>query len=200
MTYLRLLLVSLSWLASTFYAQSPVANFTASPLTVCVGQNVSFTNTSSANGLGCTVPLTLSFTNTSSQGANFTQAWNFGNSQTSSQFTPPSITYNAQGTFQVVLNVTNTNTGCVNSQTQAIVVSNFQAGITAPSIGCVGQPIPIQDNSTAGANAWNWNFGDPASGSSAAPRQLSPARRVLAQARLCANGGRGRTVYLGGCG
>ena len=227
MTYLRLLLVSLSWLTTTLYAQSPVANFTATPLTVCVGQNVSFTNTSSANGgpalssyqwdfgdgnsatttnaihafstagtftitlvatnangvadaeikpayitvnplpnvgftangLGCTVPLTLSFTNTSSQGANFTQAWNFGNSQTSSQFTPPSITYNAQGTFQVLLNVTNTNTGCVNSQTQAIVVSNFQAGITAPSIGCVGQPIPIQDNSTAGANAWNWNFG-----------------------------------------
>ena len=227
MTPLRLLLVSLSWLLTYIYAQSPIANFTANPLTVCVGQNVNFTNTSSANGgaalssyqwdfgdgnaatttnashafstagtftitlvatnasgvadaeikpayitvnplpnvgfsangLGCTVPLTLSFTNTSSQGANFSQAWNFGNGQTSSQFTPPSITYTAQGTFQVALNVTNTSTGCVNNQTQAIVVSNFQAGITAPAIACVGQPIAFQDNSTAGANAWNWNFG-----------------------------------------
>jgi gliding motility-associated-like protein len=227
MTYLRLLLVSLSCLATHLYAQSPVVNFTASPLTVCVGQNVNFTNTSSsnggpalssyqwdfgdgnaatttnathafstagtftitlvatnangvadaeikpayitvnplpnvnfsANGLGCTVPLTLSFSNTSSQGANFSQAWNFGNSQTSSQYTPPSITYNSQGTFQVVLTVTNNNTGCVNSLTQPIVVSNFQAGITAPAIGCVGQPIAFQDNSTAGANAWSWNFG-----------------------------------------
>jgi len=221
------LLVSISCLASYLYAQSPIANFTANPLTVCVGQNVNFTNTSSANGglalssyqwdfgdgnaatttnaahafstagtftitlvatnangvadaeikpayitvnplpnvnfsangLGCTVPLTLSFSNTSSQGANFSQAWNFGNSQTSSQYTPPSITYNSQGTFQVVLTVTNNNTGCVNSLTQPIVVSNFQAGITAPAIGCVGQPIAFQDNSTAGANAWSWNFG-----------------------------------------
>ncbi|MDP4956031.1 MAG: PKD domain-containing protein [Crocinitomicaceae bacterium] len=227
MTYLRLLLVSISCLASFLYAQSPVANFTATPLVVCVGQNVNFTNTSSANGgpalssyqwdfgdgnsalstnathafstagtftitlvatnangvadaeikpayitvnplpnvnfsangLGCTVPLTLSFNNTSSQGANFAQAWNFGNSQTSTQYTPPSITYNSQGTFQVVLTVTNNNTGCVNSLTQPIVVSNFQAGITAPTTGCVGQAISFQDNSTAGANAWSWNFG-----------------------------------------
>lgn len=227
MTYLRLLLVSFCWLVNTLHAQSPVANFTANPLTVCVGQNVTFTNTSSANGgpalssyqwdfgdgnsatstnathafstagtftitlvatnangvadaeiktayitvnplpnvsfiangLGCTVPLTLSFVNTSSQGANFSQAWNFGNTQTSNQYTPPSITYNTQGTFQVVLNVTNNTTGCTNSQTQAIVVSNFQAGITAPSIGCVGQPIAFQDNSTTGANSWAWNFG-----------------------------------------
>ena len=227
MTYLRILLVSISCLASYLYAQSPIANFTANPLTVCVGQNVNFTNTSSANGgpalssyqwdfgdgnaatttnathafstagtftitlvatnangvadaeikpayitvnplpnvnfsangLGCTIPLTLSFSNSSSQGANFSQAWNFGNSQTSSQYTPPSITYNSQGTFQVVLTVTNNNTGCVNSLTQPIVVSNFQAGITAPAIGCVGQPIAFQDNSTAGANAWSWNFG-----------------------------------------
>ena len=227
MTYLRILLVSISCLASYLYAQSPIANFTANPLTVCVGQNVNFTNTSSANGgpalssyqwdfgdgnaatttnathafstagtftitlvatnangvadaeikpayitvnplpnvnfsangLGCTIPLTLSFSNSSSQGANFSQAWNFGNSQTSSQYTPPSITYNSQGTFQVVLTVTNNNTGCVNSLTQPIVVSNFQAGITAPAVGCVGQPIAFQDNSTAGANAWSWNFG-----------------------------------------
>ena len=227
MTYLRILLVSISCFASYLYAQSPIANFTANPLTVCVGQNVNFTNTSSANGgpalssyqwdfgdgnsattanathafstagtftitlvatnangvadaeikpayitvnplpnvnfsangLGCTVPLTLSFSNSSSQGANFSQAWNFGNSQTSNQYTPPSITYNSQGTFQVVLTVTNNNTGCINSLTQPIVVSNFQAGITAPAVGCVGQPIAFQDNSTAGANAWSWNFG-----------------------------------------
>jgi gliding motility-associated-like protein len=39
------------------------------------------------------------------------------------------------------------------------VVSNFQAGITAPAAGCVGTAISFQDNSTAGANAWNWSFG-----------------------------------------
>ena len=221
------LLVPILFLMQHYFAQGPIANFTANPLVVCVGETVSFTNTSnsnggsaiasyqwdfgdgnsatttnanhafstsgtftitlvatnangvadaeikpayitvnplpivsfSANGLGCTVPLTLSFNNASSQGANFTQAWNFGNGQTSSLYNPANITYNNQGTFQVALTVTNTITGCVNSQTQAIVVSNFQAGITAPSVGCVGQPVAIEDNSTAGANVWNWNFG-----------------------------------------
>lgn len=224
---LRFFLLFFLLCAGNILAQSPVANFTATPLTVCVGQNVTFTNTSSANGgptltsyqwdfgdgssatstnathafstagtftitlvatnangvadaeikaayitvnplpnvnfnangLGCTVPLTLSFSNSSSQGANFAQSWNFGNSQTSTQYNPPSITYNAQGTYQVVLTVTNNNTGCVNSMTQAIVVSNFQAGITAPAVACAGQSISFQDNSTAGANSWAWNFG-----------------------------------------
>jgi gliding motility-associated-like protein len=227
MTYLRFLLVSISWLAHSIFAQSPVANFSANPLVVCVGENVNFTNTSSpnggpalssyqwdfgdgnastttntthafstpgtftitlvatnvngiadaeikpayitvnplpnvsfaANGLGCTVPLTLSFTNNSSQGANFSQSWNFGNGQTSTQYAPQNITYNSQGTFQAQLTVTNNNTGCINSLTQPIVVSNFQAGITAPSVGCVGQAILFEDNSTIGANTWNWNFG-----------------------------------------
>jgi gliding motility-associated-like protein len=113
----------------------------------------------SVNGLGCTVPLTLSFVNSSSNGANFSNAWNFGNSQNSTATNPPNITYNAAGTYTISLNVTNTNTSCVANSTQTIQVANFQAGITAPTFGCVGQAISFQDNSTAGANAWSWNFG-----------------------------------------
>ncbi|MEN9699421.1 MAG: hypothetical protein RLZZ301_619 [Bacteroidota bacterium] len=225
------------WLPFFYWGQSPVANFSANPLTVCVGQAVNFTNTSSANGgpaissyqwdfgdgssattsnashafstagtftitlvvtnangvadaeikasyitvnplpnvgftangLGCTVPLTLSFTNNSAQGAIYSQAWNFGNSQTSTLYTPPSITYSTQGTFNVSLTVTNTSTGCVNQSTQAIVVSNFQAGITAPAYGCVGQAVNFQDNSTAGANSWSWNFGSAGNSSAENP-------------------------------
>ena len=41
----------------------------------------------------------------------------------------------------------------------SVVVSNFQSGITAPIIACVGSSISFQDNSTAGANQWSWNFG-----------------------------------------
>ena len=112
----------------------------------------------SVSGLGCTVPLTVGFTNTSSSGANFTYAWNFGNGQNSNLQTPANVTYNAAGTYGVTLTVTNTTTGCVAAFTDSIVVSNFQAGITAPSTGCVGSAITFQDNSTAGANQWNWNF------------------------------------------
>ncbi|MCX8486777.1 MAG: PKD domain-containing protein, partial [Crocinitomicaceae bacterium] len=113
----------------------------------------------SVNGLGCTVPLTLSFVNSSSSGANFSNAWNFGNSQNSTAANPQNITYNSAGSYTITLNVTNTSTSCVATSTQSIQVSNFQAGITAPTFGCVGQAISLQDNSTAGANAWSWNFG-----------------------------------------
>jgi len=124
-------------------------------ITVLPAPNVGF----NVNGLGCTVPLTVSFANTSSSGANFTYAWNFGNGQNSNVQNPPNVTYNTAGNYGVQLTVTNTTTGCVASYTDSIVVSNFQAGITAPATGCVGNPISFQDNSTAGANAWNWSFG-----------------------------------------
>jgi gliding motility-associated-like protein len=113
----------------------------------------------SVNGLGCTVPLTLSFSNSSSSGTNFSQSWNFGNSQTSTLANPPNITYNAAGSYTINLSVTNTTTSCVANSSQNIQVANFQAGITAPSVGCVGQSVAFQDNSTAGANSWGWNFG-----------------------------------------
>ena len=124
-------------------------------ITVLPAPNVGF----NVSGLGCTVPLTVSFANTSSSGANFTYAWNFGNGQNSNVQNPPNVTYNTAGNYGVQLTVTNTTTGCVASYTDSIVVSNFQAGITAPATGCVGNPISFQDNSTAGANAWNWSFG-----------------------------------------
>ena len=224
----KLLLVLLFSLAYfTANAQSPTANFTALPLSVCAGVPVNFTSTSTTNGgpaitqyswnfgdgvtvttqnpnhiftnagtytvtlvvtnanggvdsevkpnyitvlpspnvafnltgLGCTVPLTVGFNNTSSSGANYTYAWSFGNGQNSTVQTPANVTYNTAGSYAVQLTVTNTSNGCVASLTDSIVVSNFQAGISAPTIGCVGTAITFQDNSTAGANAWNWNFG-----------------------------------------
>ena len=221
-------LLSLSFLVSVIlaHAQAPTADFTAAPLSTCVGTAVSFNSTSTTNGgpaitqyswnfgdgvtvttnnpshvyttpgtytitlvvtnanggvdsevkpnyitilpapnvafsvsgLGCTVPLTVGFNNTSSSGANFTYAWNFGNGQNSNLQNPANVTYNAAGTYGVQLTVTNTTTGCAASYTDSIVVSNFQAGITAPATGCVGSAVTFQDNSTAGANQWNWNF------------------------------------------
>ena len=127
----------------------------ANYITVLPAPTVGFNVT----GIGCTVPLTVGFTNTSSSGANFSYAWNFGNGQNSNTQNPANVTYNSAGNFGVQLTVTNTTTGCAASYTDSIVVSNFQAGITAPAAGCVGTAISFQDNSTAGANAWSWSFG-----------------------------------------
>jgi PKD repeat protein len=208
------------------FSQLPTANFTATPLSVCQGQPVTFTNSSSTNGgaaitqyswdfgdgysdsipntthiyntpgtysvtltvtnangqadfelkpsyivvkpaptasfsvngLGCTVPLTVSFSNTGSSGANYSYNWSFGNNQTSTSANPPSQTYTSAGTYNVTLTITNTTSQCTATITEPLVVSNYQAGMTLPSVVCVDQQVDILDNSTAGANTWNWNI------------------------------------------
>jgi gliding motility-associated-like protein len=119
--------------------------------------------TTSTNG--CVLPVGVTFNNTSSGGA--TYAWDFGNGQTSTLQNPAAVNYATAGTYNVSLIVTNS-FGCKDTVTQALVVSNFQAGITAPATACVGVPVAINDNSTVGANAWSWTFtgGSPASSSS----------------------------------
>jgi len=220
-----ILLIFFACCSFLLLAQTPIANFSALPLSVCAGVPVNFTNTSSANGgpaitsnawdfgdgtaattsnathaysisgtysvtlvttnangnvdseikpnyitvlpspnvgfnilgAGCTVPLTLTFNNTSSQGANYSYSWNFGNTQNSTQNNPASVVYNNAGLYTISLTVTNTTNGCSSVQSNPINISNFQTAINAPLVGCVGNPISFIDNSTAGANNWNWN-------------------------------------------
>lgn len=106
-------------------------------------------------GIGCTVPLTLTFNNQSTGGNSY--SWSFGNGQTSTVQSPPAQTYTSAGNYDAILTVTSSN-GCMAKDTQTIVVSNFQADFILPNVGCIGQPISFQDNSTAGANTWNWSF------------------------------------------
>ena len=111
-------------------------------------------------GDGCSVPLGVTFNNLSTSGAGINYAWDFGNGQNSNLQNPPVIIYNANGNYDVQLIVTNTNTGCITAVDQTLAVSDFTAGITAPLTGCAGDPIPLIDASTAGANVWNWTSGD----------------------------------------
>ncbi len=219
---------------AAFAQTPPTANFTGSPTTVCLGQPVLFTSTStqgtaaitsyaydfgdgnaattanashvystpgtytvtlvvqasngqadaevktnyitvnptptanfSASTNGCSLPVGVTFTNTSTGGASY--AWNFGsgNPGTSTQQNPPLVNYSTAGTNNVSLIVTNS-FGCKDTLIQSIVVSNFQAGITVPATACQNSPVLIEDNSTVGANAWNWTFtgGSPGASSS----------------------------------
>ena len=213
--------------ASITFGQAPTANFTASPLEVCVGAPINFTDASTAGavpitsrtwdfgdgaasnalnpthtyttagtytvtlvvtdqngvadaevkpayiivnplpqtsfsftGNGCTVPFDVTFTNSSVAGPNISYDWNFGNGQTSTATNPSAITYSTAGTFTVSLTVTNSTTGCVNTSTNDIVVSNFTAGMNVAASACVGTAVLITDLSTVGANQWNWDFGN----------------------------------------
>lgn len=123
--------------------------------------NPSPTAAFSASTNGCSLPVAVTFANNSS-GANSWQ-WSFDNGQTSTQQNPAAVNYTTAGTYDVQLIVTNS-FGCKDTMEQALVVSNFQAGISAPATACIGSPVTINDNSTVGANAWNWTFngGSPA--------------------------------------
>jgi len=227
---MRLLYFFLLLTSFSFADVAPTAQFTGSPLTVCLGSPVNFTNQSTngtapinawawdfgdgnsatttnaahiytapgtytvtltvtaSNGQadaevkvnyvvvnpkpnaaftastnGCALPVGVTFNNTSSAATSY--AWNFGNTQTSTLQNPAVVNYPTAGTFNVSLIITN-NFGCKDTATQALVVSNYQAGITAPTTACVGAAVSVNDNSTVGANAWNWTFGGGAPGSS----------------------------------
>lgn len=99
----------------------PVANFYANVTTVTAGGSVSFTNTS----LYCYAGTTYSWTFTG------------GTPASSTLQTPPAITYNTPGTYNVSLTVTNTNGNNTYVATNYIVVA-------APT-GCtkVNLPAPV---------------------------------------------------------
>ncbi len=88
---------------------APIADFTASATSICVGQTVTFTN--NTNG---TAPLTYS--------------WSFqgGNPATSSA-TNPQVTYPTAGTYSVTLTATNSNGSNQAVKTGYITVSGVQA-------------------------------------------------------------------------
>jgi gliding motility-associated-like protein len=114
------------------------------------------------SGNGCTVPFSVSFNNTTPQISGQTYAWNFGNGQTSTAYSPPNLTYSSVGSYTVTL--TATSSGCSKTFTKQINVSNYLAAINAPLTVCKGQPVTFNDNSTVGASSWQWNAG--AAGSS----------------------------------
>jgi len=111
-------------------------------------------------GTPCSVPFDATFTNNSETGANITYAWDFGNGQTSVDFTPLGVVYAAVGTYDISLTVTNSVTGCSSTFNSQIDVNEFQAGITTSDSVCVNQTIQIDDASSSGADSWFWTFGD----------------------------------------
>ncbi|MNU71119.1 Protease 1 precursor [compost metagenome] len=114
---------------------------------------------------GCSLPVNVSFNNTSTGATSY--SWNFGNTQTSTLQNPAAVNYASAGTYNVTLIATNS-FGCKDTIVKPIVVSNFQAGITAPATACQNTPVSITNSSTVGSNSWNWTFtgGSPASSSS----------------------------------
>lgn len=137
--------------------QLPYAQFAFSSPN-CAGSPVSFTNLS-----------------TTPQGSLTTWQWDFGDGSTPQVITFPnnpnvSYIYNVPGNYTVTLTVTNSN-GCQAFVSKVVPVTvNPIAHYTFPASNCAGASVPFTDASQANGGTaittWNWNFGDPASGSS----------------------------------
>ena len=126
----------------TVYAK-PTPAFTANNYTVCIGQQVQFTD--------------------GSTGATAWQ-WQFGDG-TFSAIPSPAHTYNTPGTYTVKLIVRNTNPSgnvCVDSTTRAItVVAVLPGNTTVSGISSPCAPFTVTfTNLTTPAVSINWNYGD----------------------------------------
>jgi gliding motility-associated-like protein len=125
----------------------PVANFSASPTSICVGACVNFTDMSTS----------------STAGGITTWAWTFTGAVTTSSSVqnPTNICYSAAGTYQVVLTVTDANGTDTETKIGYITVSTC----TPPTVGftisdttiCAGSCITFTNNSV-GATLWQWTF------------------------------------------
>ncbi|MCB0381356.1 MAG: hypothetical protein KDD24_08870, partial [Flavobacteriales bacterium] len=118
------------------------AVFSLSPDTICAGQSISFTESSTISGLGSIN----------------SWDWDFdgdGNVDVSTQNPTPQV-YNTPGTYDVNLSVATT--GCVDDTTIQVVVNPLStANFTAPAV-CLGDTTVFTDISTAGVDSWNWDF------------------------------------------
>lgn len=129
----------------TVYAK-PLAQFTPDRVTVCIGESIQFSNTSS----GAT-----------------TYSWNFGDGSSSS-LVNPSHAYSSAGTYTVKLYSSNTNAPgviCVDSALVNIeVVSQLPGSFTITSNGSCAPLSVTFTNDIAHANQTSWDFGDGTTG------------------------------------
>ena len=110
-------------------------------------------NISASSSSGC-APLTINFSNTSTGSP--TYAWSFGDGTYSSQSTPSHI-YTGAGLYNVQLIAEQGS--CSDTAIFTVSVSNGVSAVAGASNVCQGDSVRFTNTST-GATAFTWNFGD----------------------------------------
>lgn len=108
------------------------------PATVCQGATVSFTNNS--------FPATAAY------------LWDFGNGNTSTQYSPTTV-YNTPGTYNVVLTSTLGNCTAADSMQVHVLPKPTGNFLANDSVSC-NTPFVVNFQSTSTATSYLWNFGD----------------------------------------
>jgi PKD repeat protein len=141
------------------------AEFSASATSVCTGATVNFTDVSS--------------------GGPTSWEWSFegGTPATSTDQNPQDIQYSAPGDYTVSLTVYKNGNSQTNTQPAYIHVYDYPvAEFTAASF-CIDVPTQFTDASSASGGtitSWDWDFGDPESGSNNTSVEQNPAHTYSA--------------------
>ncbi|MEO7087815.1 MAG: PKD domain-containing protein [Bacteroidia bacterium] len=117
----------------------PVANFSGTPLTICAGQSVSFTDLSTNS------PTSWS--------------WTFaGGTPNSSTLQNPVVVYNTPGTYNVSLTATNGSGSNTLTKTGYVIVNASPTAVITPSSAtiCSGKTITL---TASGGSAYTWSTG-----------------------------------------
>ncbi len=134
---------------------TPTASFTASATTICFGD-------------------TITFTNTSTTGTNVVYNWDFGDGNFSNFVTDTQYVYAAAGNYTVTLEAIDTITFCATVTTLNITVHEEPvAGFTLANV-CDGTSVTFTNTSTipTGTLSYLWNFGDGATSTNINPTHL----------------------------
>lgn len=110
------------------------------------------------SAVGCS-PVTASLTNNSTGAVSY--LWNFGNGSTSADANP-TVTINAQGTYDVTL-IAYSSLGCTDTLLiqDGITVNSITGGFNAnPRFGCAPLPVLFNGSASPAAVSWQWDFGD----------------------------------------
>ena len=114
-----------------------------------------------SDSIQCSSPFVVSFTNLNIQ-PNVEYQWNFGNGINFIGDTPPAVTYNESGGYDVRVIGENTNTGCKDTLLIEDYISvGFPVEIAfTPDQACVNEEIEFEDISPGVADSILWDFGD----------------------------------------
>ncbi|MBK7174326.1 MAG: PKD domain-containing protein [Bacteroidales bacterium] len=111
--------------------------------------------------------------------------WDFGDGTTQVINFPAtasvSHTYAQAGTFNVTLTVKSSDS-CTNLQTKTLTILPKPTALFSHGAACQGAAVSFTDlsmsNTTSGISSWQWDFGDPGSGSSNQSSQQNPVHHL----------------------